>query len=131
VGGRRQERHRGDAARMTALNSPHDPARRSWIDSANLPEADFPIQNLPLGAFVRDGIARAAVAIGEHAVDLHALADSGLLDAGSDSAIPGEATRGGTLNRLMAMPPRHASALRAALSDLLKSDAPQRARMQA
>jgi fumarylacetoacetase len=116
---------------MSALNSTHDPARRSWIDSANLPEADFPIQNLPLGAFVRDGIARAAVAIGEHAVDLHALADSGLLDAGSDAAIACEATRGGTLNRLMAMPSRHASALRAALSDLLKSDAPQRARMQA
>jgi len=115
---------------MTALNSTHDPARRSWIDSANLSDADFPIQNLPLGAFSRDGAARAGVAIGEHAVDLHALFDSGLLAAGSDAAIACEATRDGTLNRLMAMPQRYASALRAALSDLLKSDAPQRARMQ-
>jgi fumarylacetoacetase len=115
---------------MIALNATHDPARRSWVESANLPDTDFPIQNLPFGAFERDGAARAGVAIGEHVVDLRALLDSGLLVAGSDAALACEATRDGTLNRLMAMAPRYASALRAALSDLLKSDAPQRAQMQ-
>ncbi|HEX7932284.1 MAG TPA: fumarylacetoacetase [Paraburkholderia sp.] len=115
---------------MSALNLTHDPARRSWIESANLPDTDFPIQNLPFGAFERDGVARAGVAIGEHVLDLRALLDSGLLAPGSDAALACEAAADGTLNRLMSMPARHASALRAALSDLLKSDAPQRARVE-
>lgn len=114
---------------MNLLNPTHDPARRSWIESANRPETDFPIQNLPFGSFERDGLVRTGVAIGEHAVDLRELLDSGLLTPGSDAAFACEAADG-ALHRLMSMPPRYASALRAALSDLLKSDAPQRARMQ-
>ncbi|MBB2926354.1 fumarylacetoacetase [Paraburkholderia silvatlantica] len=114
---------------MNLLNPTHDPARRSWIESANRPETDFPIQNLPFGTFERDGVIRTGVAIGEHAVDLRELLDSGLLTPVSDAAFACEAADGG-LHRLMSMPPRYASALRAALSDLLKSDAPQRARMQ-
>ncbi|NPT36452.1 fumarylacetoacetase [Paraburkholderia xenovorans] len=115
---------------MTALNFTHDPVRRSWIESANLPDADFPIQNLPFGAFERNGEARTGVAIGEHVVDLRALRDSGLVEAGSDAALACEAASGATLNRLMAMGPRYSGALRAALSELLKSDAPQRANVQ-
>lgn len=114
---------------MNALNPTHDPARRSWIESANRLETDFPIQNLPFGTFERDGVERTGVAIGEHALDLRELLDSGLLTPGSDAARACEAADG-ALNRLMSMPPRYASALRAALSDLLKCDAPQRARMQ-
>jgi hypothetical protein len=33
------------------LNETHDPARRSFVESANLPGSDFPIQNLPFGVF--------------------------------------------------------------------------------
>lgn len=116
---------------MSALNLTHDPARRSWVESANRADTDFPIQNLPFGAFERDGVTRAGVAIGDYAVDLRALHASGLLASGSDAALACEAAADGKLNRLMSMSPRHASALRAALSDLLKSDAPQRERMQA
>ena len=36
---------------MTELNRTHDPARRSWVERANLPSNDFPIQNLPFGVF--------------------------------------------------------------------------------
>ncbi|MFM0512187.1 fumarylacetoacetase [Paraburkholderia sp. RL17-373-BIF-A] len=115
---------------MTALNSTHDPARHSWVESANLPDADFPIQNLPFGAFERDGERRAGIAIGAHVVDLRALRDSGLLAAGSDASLACEAASDGTLNRLMAMTPSFASALRATLSDLLDSGAPQRARIE-
>ena len=32
---------------MTHLNHTHDPAARSWVDSANQPGCDFPLQNLP------------------------------------------------------------------------------------
>jgi fumarylacetoacetase len=35
------------------LDATHDPALRSWVESANDPAADFPIQNLPLGRFRR------------------------------------------------------------------------------
>jgi fumarylacetoacetase len=33
------------------LNATHDPARKSWIESANATDTDFPIQNLPFGLF--------------------------------------------------------------------------------
>jgi fumarylacetoacetase len=113
---------------MSALNSTHDPARRSWIESANTGNADFPIQNLPFGAFMRDGEARTGVAIGDRIVDLLALHDMALLDG--DAALACAAARDGTLNALMALDTRHVSALRAALSALLEYDAPARPRLE-
>jgi len=115
---------------MTALNFTHDPALRSWVESANRPDTDFPIQNLPFGSFERGGERRAGVALGDHVVDPRALLAHGLVEPGSDAAVACEALGDGTLNRLMAMDARYASALRAALSGLLKSDAPQRARVE-
>jgi fumarylacetoacetase len=61
------------------LNATHDPAARSWLASANLPETDFPIQNLPFGLFEHGGRVRGGVALGDCVIDLAALADSGLL----------------------------------------------------
>ncbi|HEY4296064.1 MAG TPA: fumarylacetoacetase [Paraburkholderia sp.] len=114
---------------MSALNFTHDPARRSWIESANAANADFPVQNLPFGAFVRDGELRTGVAIGDRIVDLRALQQMALLDG--DAALACASAADGTLNALMALDAHHASALRAALSDLLKHDAPARARLEA
>jgi fumarylacetoacetase len=51
----------------------HDPALRSWVESANAPDADFPVQNLPLGRFRRAGAdepLRSGVAIGDQVLDL-------------------------------------------------------------
>ncbi|TYZ49116.1 hypothetical protein C2I33_24690 [Ralstonia solanacearum] len=31
------------------LNRTHDASRRSWLDEANIPSTDFPLQNLPAG----------------------------------------------------------------------------------
>ena len=36
---------------MAELNETHDPQRRSWVGTANAPDTDFPIQNLPFGVF--------------------------------------------------------------------------------
>ena len=33
------------------IDATHDPALRSWVESANAPDSDFPVQNLPLGRF--------------------------------------------------------------------------------
>ena len=35
------------------IDGTHDAALKSWVDSANTAETDFPIQNLPLGVFGR------------------------------------------------------------------------------
>jgi fumarylacetoacetase len=113
---------------MTQLNATHDPARRSWVESANAPDTEFPIQNLPFGVFVDAGMPHAGVAIGDQVVRLDALLEHRLLDGDAAAAV--RACLDGRLNGLMALGPRYASALRAALSDLLRADGPQRDRAQ-
>ena len=102
------------------LNATHDPARRSWLDSANIAGCDFPIQNLPFGLFKTEGSApRGGVALGDRIIDLSRLADRL-----GDTA---RAASGTTLLPLINQPPEAVSALRAALSDLYKGDGPDRA----
>src|SRR6267142_2236149 len=58
------------------LDETHDPDLRSWVESANAPICDFPIQNLPFGIFRRKNSKekrRAGVAIGDQIFDLAAL----------------------------------------------------------
>jgi fumarylacetoacetase len=54
------------------VDETHDPALKSWVTSANQPDCDFPIQNLPLGAFRRRGEKRThlGVAIGDQILDV-------------------------------------------------------------
>src|SRR3989337_80812 len=59
-----------------ALDATHDPELKSWLESANQPGCDFPIQNLPFGIFKRKGAKespRGGVAIGDQILDLAAL----------------------------------------------------------
>ena len=58
-----------------------DPALHSWLDAANDPACDYPVQNLPLGVFSRrasDDRPRVGVAVGESVLDLSALHRAGL-----------------------------------------------------
>jgi fumarylacetoacetase len=58
------------------VNDTHDPELKSWVESANEPGCDFPIQNLPFGIFKRKGnkeAPRGGVAIGDEILDLAAL----------------------------------------------------------
>jgi fumarylacetoacetase len=58
------------------MDSTHDPELKSWVESANEPGCDFPIQNLPFGVFRRKGskeAPRGGVAIGDQVFDLAAL----------------------------------------------------------
>jgi fumarylacetoacetase len=58
------------------LDQTHDPGLRSWVESANEPGCEFPIQNLPYGIFKRRGAKespRGGVAIGDQILDLAAL----------------------------------------------------------
>jgi fumarylacetoacetase len=105
------------------MNETHDPKRRAWLDSACATDSDFPVQNLPFGAF--EG--RGGVAIGDRIVDLQRLSAAGLVSG--DAAEAARAAAGPTLNPLLALPQRFASALRARLSSLL-SDPSCRARVE-
>ena len=95
--------------------------RSSWVVSANVPDTDFPIQNLPFGVFRRRGrneSARVGVAIGEMVLDLPAAARQLPSQfAGHATAIVACAQP--SLNALMALGRRELSALRAAIGDAL------------
>lgn len=65
---------------MRAVDETHDPALRSWLDSASDPATGFPIQNLPFGRLRTAAGApwRLGVAIGDRLLDLqHANLASG------------------------------------------------------
>ena len=58
------------------LDFTHDPHATSWLESANAPDCDFPVQNLPFGRFRRAATSeefRIGVAIGDQILDLAAL----------------------------------------------------------
>lgn len=82
------------------IDQTHDPERKSWVESANLPGADFPIQNLP---YVNYGN-RAGVAIGDQILDLAPF-------------------QVGSVRQIMAMPRPERIELRRAISDFLADSA--------
>ncbi|MDR5778609.1 fumarylacetoacetase [Caballeronia sp. LZ065] len=97
-----------------ALQATLAPSLKSWIESANDPASDFPIQNLPFGIF-SDAVnaqPRAGVAIGDWIVDLAALEDARLLAAHGTLHAP-------RLNDFIALGREHWRAVRIALSGLL------------
>jgi fumarylacetoacetase len=108
------------------FNETHDPALRSFVESANDPAGDFPIQNLPLGAFsdAPGGPVRLGVAIGDRVLDLAACRAAGLFagDLGEVAAALG----GSTLNALMALGPGAWHGLRLALSRWLRDGSSDR-----
>src|SRR5262245_55974010 len=86
------------------MNDTHDPALRSWVESANGPTTDFPIQNLPFGVFRRNGSEdrpRIGVAIGDQIFDLAQCRERGGL-AGLPEALQ-ESCAAPMLNPLMAL----------------------------
>jgi len=99
------------------LDDTHDAALQSWLESANDPATDFPIQNLPLGRFRHDAQQawQLGIAIGDQIIDLQ---QAGLVQ--SQDA-----------NALMGAGKDQRRALRKALSDGLRAGSLQQARLQA
>lgn len=113
---------------MNTLDHTHDPAARSWLAAANAPGGDFPIQNLPFAVLRRRGSGeafRGAVAIGDQALDLAALAGAKLLTGAAGEALTLAAQP--TLNAFMAAGPEAWRTLRHALFALLREGAAQEA----
>ena len=97
-----------------------DAARTSWVP---IGDADFPIQNLPYGAIIRDGetAPHLAVAIGDYALDLGILARGGAFDAlGSDAR---SLLGGPSLDALLARDRTTWRRVRASISGYLRADA--------
>ncbi|MES2072287.1 MAG: fumarylacetoacetase [Pseudomonadota bacterium] len=114
------------------LNETHDVRLQSWVASANLPDSDFPLQNLPYAAFRRKGSTEnfhIGVAIGDQILDLHAAytakAFAGFEQLGSAAVAAALQSEG--LNALMGLGSEVWSALRLALSRLLRTGAAQQA----
>ncbi|HWP19887.1 MAG TPA: fumarylacetoacetase [Burkholderiaceae bacterium] len=104
------------------IDETHDASLQSWVGSANAPETDFPIQNLPIGMFRRRGCDdpfRPGVAIGDQVVDLLAACRSGALPA--DVAASLEGCERGELNAFMARGRAARVAVRRALSQALRA----------
>ena len=107
---------------MDKLNTTHDLGLKSWVDSANEPNSDFPIQNLPFGVFndPKSGSGRVGVAIGRMILDVALAWDKGLIGGAADDAAA--ACVGDTLNDLMALGGAHWSYLRDSVSRVLRID---------
>jgi len=101
------------------LNATHDPDRKSWVESANATDTDFPIQNLPFGLFRTGDHVRSGVALGDSIIDLPALLATGVLTGGAAEAA--SAAAGTSLAPLLACAPASVSELRAQLSDLFRA----------
>jgi fumarylacetoacetase len=110
------------------LNETHDPMIQSWVATANHPQSDFPIQNLPFGVFrLSDGKNHdftGAVAIGDQVLDLAAASRAGLFSGAAASAA--QAAAQAQMNPFMALGQPAWHALRVALSQLLREGSPKR-----
>jgi len=99
---------------MMQLDETHDPALESWVESANDPATDFPIQNLPFGSFRRadDSDWSIGVAIGDQVLDLRR---AGLTETHD-------------MNRLMRLATGPREALRRSISAGLQRGSPEESR---
>jgi fumarylacetoacetase len=110
------------------LNETHQLQVESWVDSANLPQADFPVQNLPLGVFRQKNSSRAprvGTAIGGFVLDVAAAGKEAAFDGFALTAA--QACEAPSLNALMALGPPYWAALRRELHRLLRADSPDAA----
>ncbi len=102
------------------------PLLRSWVDSANRAEAEFPLNNLPCGVFsVAGEEPRCGVAIGDFVLDVTGLEEAGILSlpGGPFLDVP-------FWNEVMEAGPEVWAALRARLMVLLAEGADERAAVE-
>ncbi len=102
------------------------PLIKSWVASANAPDAPFPLNNLPCGVFSTDDTdPRCGVAIGWMILDIAAAEESGLIALADYPLFDFPCW-----NELMEEGPAVWAALRVRLSALLAEGAPERAKVE-
>ncbi len=87
---------------------------KAWLPIDD--DSDFPLENLPYGAFSSHAGTHLGVAIGDRILDLHAVGESGMCAETFDTAI----LTASTLNPLLAAGRPMWSKLRARMTDLLR-----------
>ncbi len=87
--------------------------KKSWVASANDPESNFPLNNLPYGVFSVGGGRRCGVAIGDMILDVSGLGPAGIFKAGN-------------WNAFMALGPAAWADFRAEITAILTLGAPER-----
>lgn len=99
------------------IDETHDPALASWVESANDPASDFPLQNLPFGRFrtARAAPWRIGMAIGDQVLDLQA---AGLIETQE-------------MNALMSAGAERRREIRLAATQGLRRGSPQQSRFAA
>lgn len=113
----------------TGINETHNPNLKSWVESANDPNTDFPIQNLPFVIFDDgdnedddgDGAGFVGTRVGDQVLNLHVLDEQGyfkIADLFFDLVDL-------DLLRVAAFDPRTRHRLRGAVSKLLAADSPE------
>jgi fumarylacetoacetase len=95
------------------IDQTHDPALQSWVESANRPDTDFPIQNLPMASLRRGG---------DHRVLLGAAIGDFVLDVTGAFGIQ-------SLNAVCTMPQTERAELRRRISRLLAKGSPRADRL--
>lgn len=101
------------------IDETHDPKLESWVESANDPGTDFPIQNLPLCMFDDGSSSHSymAVRIGSKVLNLHVLDEEGFFDG---VGWENYALTGTDLNRLAMTKPEERKTFRRILQELLR-----------
>jgi len=109
---------------MYSINETHDPNLRSWVESANDPATDFPIQNLPFCIFGSDEVddeIHIGVGIGDKVLNLDGCFDDGLLQAVDPESLGGQRVWS-LLDGVMGASAEERHDLRKLVSDILRTD---------
>lgn len=100
---------------------------RSWVETANSAETDFPLNNLPYGVFsVGDADLRCGVAIGDRIIDATGLEAAGILRADPEADV----LDAPYWNDFMELGPKVWEAYRAKLQQMLSEEATDEVRDQ-
>ncbi len=107
---------------MNLTNETHDAALQSWVESANDPASDFPIQNLPLVVFeaAHDGHSHdhLGVIIGDQVLDIGMMVAAGIFNDDEALAYALHVPRW----NMLASAPKYWPIVRARLQDFLRAD---------
>jgi fumarylacetoacetase len=102
------------------------PLMKSWVASANNPDTDFPLNNLPYGVFsVGSDNPRCGVAIGDMILDVTALEAEGILTLAEHPVFDAQ-----SWNKVMSLGQAVWATLRARLTELLQEGSSARAAVE-
>ncbi|MDJ0639367.1 MAG: fumarylacetoacetase [Paracoccaceae bacterium] len=104
---------------------------RSWIEAANAPDCDFPLNNLPYGSAIKDvaphlgegAFLHCVVAIGDMMLDVTTMEADGKISCGEMAGIVLDM---GDWTNFMALGPETWKNFRSTLTDILKENSPHR-----